>query len=122
MSGSSGIGTYSVLRDTSPFLTAADQQNVSSLLQGIAWNGTAITYSFPTSGSFYGTQGTYGDPAPFNGFSSLDSAGHSGQVAEVLRAFSLIASYTALTFIQITETSVDHATIRLANSSSPSTS
>src|SRR5258707_15856272 len=122
MSGSSGLGTHSVARDTSPFLTAADDKNVSSLLAGVAWNSTAITYSFPTSGLFYGTQSTYGDPAPFNGFSQLDSAGHSDQVAEVLRAFSLLASYTALTFTQITETSVDHAAIRLANSSSPSTS
>jgi hypothetical protein len=121
MSGSSGIGTHPVGRDTSPFLTAADQQNVSSLLSGIAWNGSTISYSFPTSGSFYGSQATYGDPAPFTGFSPLDSAGHSGQVAEVLRAFSLIASYTALSFVQITETSADHATIRLANSSSVST-
>ena len=121
MSGSSGIGTRPVERDTSPFLTAADQQNVSGLLRGIAWNGTTISYSFPTSGSFYGTQATYGDPAPFDGFSPLDSAGHSGQVADVLRAFSLIASYTALSFVQITETSVDHATIRLVNSSSVST-
>jgi serralysin len=119
MSGSSGIGTRSVERDISPFLSAADDQNISSLLAGIAWNSTSITYSFPTSGSFYETQSTYGDPAPFNGFNPLDSA---GQVSEVLRAFSLIASYAALTFTKITETSVDHATIRLANSSSPSTS
>src|SRR5882672_4626864 len=122
MSGSSGIGTRFVARDTSPFLSAADDQDISSLLRGVAWNGSSITYSFPTSGSFYGTQSTYGDPAPFHGFSQLDSAGHSGQVAEVLRAFSLLASYTALTFTQITETSVNHATIRLANSSSPMTS
>lgn len=122
MSGSSGIGSYAVARDTSSFLSAADDQNISSLLAGTAWNGTSITYSFPTSGSFYGTQASYGDPAPFHGFSQLDSVGHSNQVAEVLRAFSLIASYTALTFTPITETSTNHATIRLANSSSPATS
>src|SRR5260370_387626 len=104
--GSSGLGTRPVARDTSPFLTAADDQNISGLLVGTAWNGTSITYSFPTLGSFYGTQASYGDPAPFNGFIPLDSAGHSNQVAEVLRAFSLLASYTALTFTQITETSV----------------
>ena len=122
MSGSSGIDTRAVARDTSPFLSAADDQNISSLLAGVAWNGTSITYSFPSSGAFYGTQATYGDPAPFHGFSELDSTGHSGQVAEVQRAFDLIASYTALTFTQVTETSVSHAAIRLANSSSPATS
>src|SRR3954454_9067104 len=122
MSGSSGIGTHAVARDSSPFLSVADDQNISSLLAGTAWNGISITYSFPTSGNFYGTQASYGDTAPFNGFSPLDSAGHSGQRGEVLRALSLIASYTALTFTEITETATNHATIRLANSSSASTS
>src|SRR5947207_15607788 len=74
--GSSGLTTRPVARDTSPFQTTADDQNISGLLVGTAWNGTSITYSFPTSGSFYGTQASYGDPAQFNGFSSLDSAGH----------------------------------------------
>jgi hypothetical protein len=117
MSGSSGIGIRSVGRYTSPFVSAADAQNISGLLGGTAWNGTTITYSFPTSSSQYGTQATYGDSAAFNGFSPLDSAGHSGQRAEALRAFSLISSYTLLNFNQITETTFTHATLRLANSS-----
>jgi len=114
MSGSSGIGTHSVTRFTSPFLSAADAQNISGLLGGTAWNGTTITYSFPTSSTQYGTQQSYGDIQPF---SQLDSAGHSGQRAEAQRAFGLIASYTLLNFTQITETNSTHATIRLANSS-----
>ena len=36
-------------RYTSPFLSAADAQNISALLGGTAWNGATITYSFPTS-------------------------------------------------------------------------
>jgi len=116
MSGSSGIGSHSVGRFTSPFVSTADAQNVSGLLGGTAWNGTTITYSFPTSSSQYGA--SYPDSAAFNGFSQLDSAGHSGQRAEALRAFSLIASYTLLDFSQITETTSTHATLRLANSSS----
>ena len=115
MSGSSGIGVHSVARLTSPFLSAADAQNISALLGGTAWNGATITYSFPTSSSQYGTG--YPDNAAFSGFRQLNSAGHSGQRAEAQRAFSLIASYTLLTFNQITETSGTHATIRLANSS-----
>src|ERR1700752_1864649 len=115
MSGSSGIGIHGVIRFTSPFLSAADAQNISALLGGTAWNGTTITYSFPTSSSQYGAG--YPDNAAFNGFSQLDSAGHSGQRAEAQRAFSLISSYTLLNFNQITETSGTHATIRLANSS-----
>ncbi|MGB9366958.1 MAG: FG-GAP-like repeat-containing protein [Xanthobacteraceae bacterium] len=118
MSGSSGIGIHSVGRFTSPFVSAADAQNVSALLGGTAWNGSTITYSFPTSSTQYGT--SYPDDAPFNGFSQLDSAGHSGQRAEVQRAFNLIASYTLLNFNQITETNSTHATIRFANTSQSS--
>src|ERR1041384_4781654 len=117
MSGSSGIGSHSVGRFTSPFVSTADAQNVSALLGGTAWNGTTISYSFPTSSSQYGTPTTYPDNAAFNGFSQLDSTGHSGQRAEALRAFGLIASYTLLNFNQITETNSTHATLRLANSS-----
>jgi hypothetical protein len=115
MSGSSGIGTHSVARDLSASLGAADDQNISSLLGGTAWNGTTITYSFPTASSQYGTQATYGDSDPFTGFSPLDSAGHSGQKADVQRALGLIASYTNLTFTQITDTTSTHATVRFAN-------
>jgi RTX calcium-binding nonapeptide repeat (4 copies)/FG-GAP-like repeat len=115
MSGSSGISIHPVTRFTSPFLSAADAQNISALLGGTAWNGATITYSFPTSSSQYGTG--YPDSAAFNGFSQLDSAGHSGQRAEAQRAFSLVASYTLLSFNQIIETNATHATIRLANTS-----
>jgi serralysin len=84
---------------------------------GSAWNATEITFSFPTSSSVYGTQSTYFDPAPFNGFRTLTEQ----QKGEVLRGFSLISSYTGLTFAEITETTDTHAAIRLANSSSPPT-
>jgi serralysin len=117
MSGSGGIGVTSVARYDSPSLSAADNQNISSVLVGSAWNATEITFSFPTSSSVYGTQSTYFDPAPFNGFRTLTEQ----QKGEVLRAFSLISSYTGLTFAEITETTDTHAAIRLANSSSPPT-
>src|SRR4051812_50049266 len=95
MSGSSGIGTHAVARDSTPFLTVADDQNVSSLLAGTAWNGTSITYSFSPPGSFYGTQASYGDPAPLNGFSPLDSAGDPRPPPQGFRPFRPIAKYTA---------------------------
>ena len=96
-------------------MSAADAQNISALLGGTAWNGATITYSFPTSSSQYGPG--YPDNSAFNGFSQLNSAGHSGQRADAQRAFSLVASYTLLNFAQITETNATHATIRLANAS-----
>jgi serralysin len=118
MSGSSGISVTSVAHYDSPSLSAADNQNISSVLSGSAWNASGITYSFPTSSSVYGTPSSYFDPAPFNGFSTLTVQ----QQGEVLRAFFLISSYTGLTFTEITETTDTHAAIRLANSSSPPTS
>ena len=54
---------------------------------------------------------------PSTDSASSNSAGHSGQRAEAQRAFSLVASYTLLSFNQITETNATHATIRLANTS-----
>jgi FG-GAP-like repeat/FG-GAP repeat/Peptidase M66 len=119
MSGSSGrTVTTTVARNTNANLSAEDQDNVSSLLTGRAWTGSGpITYSFPTSSSFYGTEDSYGSPHPFNGFGVLTAQ----QQADAVRAFNLIQSYTNATFTQITETSTATATIRLANSSWPST-
>lgn len=117
MSGLAGIGISIVGRDDSSSLTEADNQNVSSLLAGSAWNAGSITFSFPASASDYGTPGTYFDPAPFNGFSPLSEQ----QRGEVLRGLALISSYTGITFTEITETPDLHAAIRFANSASPPT-
>jgi serralysin len=117
MSGTSGIGVASIARSNDPSLSIADNQNVSSVLSGAAWNGRQITYSFPTTSAVYGTPATYGDPAPFNGFLPVTAQ----QEGEILRAFSLISSYTGLSFSEITETTDTHATLRFANSFSPAT-
>ena len=117
MSGSSGIGVLSIARSDDPALSTADNQNVSSVLSGSAWNARNITYSFPTSAEVYGTRLTYGDPAPFNGFLPVTAQ----QKGEILRAFSLISSYTGLGFSEIIETADTHATLRFANSFSPPT-
>ena len=118
MSGLSGQTTNSIARDLNPNLSATDQQDLSSLLSGRDWNGMNITFSFPTSSSQYGTQATYGDASPFNGFATLSAA----QQNEALRAFSLISGYTSETFSQISETNNTHATIRLIDSATPKTS
>ena len=99
-----------------------DNQNVNGLIGGYAWNGTAITYSFPTLSASYGTSygssaGQYPDMAPFKGFAPLTSQ----QQADVQRAFALISSYTNLTFTKVAEASASRGTIRLANSKQPAT-
>ena len=108
----SGIVTTTTVGTTGNFVN----QDINGLLSGRSWNVKTITYSFPTSGALYGPG--YSDPAPANGFQVLSAA----QQAVARYAFSLISQYTGLTFTQITETSTTHATIRLAGSSSPSTS
>jgi serralysin len=117
MSGSSGTGVLSIARSDDPSLSTAENQNLSSVLFGAAWNARTITYSFPTTSDVYGTQATYGDPAPFNGFLPVTAQ----QKGEILRAFSLIGSYTGLSFSEINETVDTHATVRFANSFSPAT-
>jgi hypothetical protein len=119
MSGSSGQGVHSVARyDSGGNLSAADDQNISSLLAASAWNGPNISFSFPTSSTNYGPFTAYGDPAPYAGFRALTAQ----QQGEVQRAFNLIGSYTNETFTNIAETDTTHATIRLANSGAPPTS
>lgn len=116
----SGLGrnVASVPRFVGLGQSPADQQNISSILSGFAWSGTTtLTGSFPTSGSFYGTPGTYPDPAPFNGFGVLSPA----QQTDAVRALTLVSSYTNLQFTQVTESSTTHATIRLANTSASDT-
>jgi serralysin len=99
-----------------------NNQNIDGVLQGTAWNGASITYSFPTSSASYGTAygsmpGQYPDNAPFNGFASLTTA----QQADVKRAFALVSGATNVSFSLITESSTSRGTIRLANSSQPAT-
>jgi|GEM_PF-5954663 len=91
-------------------------QDINGLLSGLAWTNIPITYSFPTSASFYGS--FYGDPAPGNGFQPLSVT----QQEAARTALQLIADYSQASFTEITETSTVHATIRLAGSAEPATS
>jgi serralysin len=98
-------------------ITQTSDQNINGILNNQDWDSLNLTYSFPTSSADYGTsQGTgtgqYNQPDPFNGFSALSNQ----QQTAVLRAFSLLSSYTKLTFTPITETTTVHAALRFANS------
>jgi len=108
--GRGGVGTEPVV--------ASGNQSIDGLLAGIRWSGPDLTYSFPGDPADYGTPSSYPDPAPFNGFATLNTA----QQNEATRAFGLVSSYIGLVFTPITETTSAHATIRLADSSTPATS
>ncbi len=96
------------------FSLTGDPQ-VDSLLGDGKWGVSSLTYSFPTSGSYYGSGYGFGEPS--NNFQSLNGA----QEAVVHASLSNYAAVANLTFSKITETSSQHATLRFAMSDEPST-
>lgn len=79
------------------------------------WAVSDLTYSFPTSGSYYGTGYGWGEPT--NGFGVLNST----QQAATRTVFSNFSAVANLRFTEITETATQHADLRLAMSNAPST-
>jgi serralysin len=91
-------------------------QDINGLLSGYAWGTTNLTFSFPTSPLDYGL--VYGAGEPYSGFHSFSAA----QQNVVRYALGLVSQYTLLTFTEITETILTHATLRFADSAVPQTS
>ena len=88
---------------------------IDSLLGESKWGVSSFTYSFPSSGSYYGSG--YGSGEPGNNFQSLNST----QQAAVHSSLSMYASVVNLTFSEITETNSQHADLRFGMSDEPST-
>ena len=88
---------------------------VDGALSGIKWAGSSLTYSFPTSASFYGSG--YGDGEQNNNFEALNSVQIEATRA-ILAEYSAVAN---ITFTEITETDTQHGDIRLAESDLPGT-
>ncbi len=81
--------------------------DIDGILWNAKWASTTITYSFPTSASFYGNgYGSLNETA--SGFEALDSS----QIAAVEKLMGEIESFTGLNFVRMTETSFNHATLR----------
>ena len=76
------------------------------------WGVTSLTYSFPSSASYYEYTGESG--SNFKAFTAVQQAA----VRKVLVNYAAVAN---VTFTEITETSTQHATLRYAESDSPST-
>ena len=85
---------------------------IDGVLSGIEWGTTSLTYSFPISASYYEYTGEPG--SNFKAFTAVQQ----DAVRHVLANYSAVAN---LTFTEVTETSTQHATIRYAESDSPST-
>ncbi|SOE17220.1 serralysin [Hoeflea halophila] len=88
---------------------------IDGVLGDLKWAVGALTFSFPASGSYYGASYGWGETS--NNFGAL----YSTQIATSRTVFSSISAVTNLTFTEITETSVQHADLRLARSDAPST-
>jgi VCBS repeat-containing protein len=83
------------------------------VLSGIKWATNFLTYSFPTNSAFY----EYAGGEPSNNFKAFNSA----QQAATRSIFQMYASVVNLTFTELTETSTQHADLRLAESDAPGT-
>jgi serralysin len=88
---------------------------IDGLLGDLKWAVNSFTYSFPTSGSLYGT--SYGEGENVTGFAALSTL----QQATVRTALAMYASVANLSFTAISETSTQHADLRFGLSNLPST-
>ncbi|HZH11455.1 MAG TPA: M10 family metallopeptidase [Microvirga sp.] len=96
-------------------IAPASNTYVNALVSGEKWATDRLTYSFPTSASYYG--GSYGDGEPQNQFGTFLSA----QQAAARSALKMYASVANLSFAEIAETAYQHADLRFARSASPGT-
>jgi serralysin len=85
---------------------------VDGILSGTKWGVTSLTYSFPDSASLYEYAGER--DTGFEAFTAVQQ----DAIRDVLANYSAVCN---LTFTEITETSTQHATLRYAESDSPST-
>ena len=92
---------------------------VDAVDSGTRWATLSLTYSFPTSASFYtgAFSGAYGSGEPLTNFQAFTPV----QQAAVTSALAMYSSVSNLTFTQITESSTQTATLRYAESDKPGT-
>jgi len=94
---------------------ATGDKYVDGVLSGVKWGVNTLTYSFPTSASFYGS--SYGNGETGSNFAAVNDA-QANAVRAVLKAYS---SYANLTFNEVTESATTHGELRYARSDAPST-
>ena len=89
---------------------------VDSVLTGLKWGASTLTFSFPASASYYSDSYASGDE-PSNNFHAFTDAQQSA-VRSILQSYSDVIN---VTFVETTETSSNHADIRYAESNDPAT-
>ena len=81
---------------------------VDGILGDYKWGTSSLTYSFPTSASFYGTN--YGSSEPSTNFGALNAA----QIQAAKAAFAADAAFANITFTQVTESASTHGDLRVS--------
>lgn len=92
-----------------------DDAYVNGLLGSQKWASLDLTYSFPTSKSYYEKDYYFGEPE--DNFGALNTT----QASVVHASLAQYASVSGLGFTEITETSNENAVMRFAMSDAPST-
>src|SRR5687768_5613699 len=95
-------------------VAATSDQDTNGLLSGVKWAVTSLTFSFPTSASFYGAGYPNNETATFQPLNAT-------QQAAARAVLAMYSSFTNLTFTEVTETSSVHGDLRFAQSNAPST-
>ena len=89
-------------------------QDIDATLIGSKWTITNLTFSFPTSGSFYQTP--YYDSGHLSGQFAFNA-----QMQNAVRyALGLVAGYTNLTFTEVTESNSTHGNLRYSQTTDAS--
>jgi serralysin len=96
-------------------ISPTGNQYIDGVLSGSKWAVSSFTYSFPTSGAYYGS--AYGSGEPTTGFEALNSA-QQAAVRTILTSYSAVAN---VTFSEIAETASQHSDFRFAESDKPAT-
>lgn len=109
MANSSAAVTESDFRAS---FEGAHQNNMLALISGVRWAATQLTFSFPNQASDYGNYGS----GEAGSFEALNANQKSGAQA----ALAMLASYSKLTFTELT-TNEGNADLRFAESSMPPT-
>lgn len=96
-----------VQKTTDPYL--------NGLLFGTKWAAGTLTYSFPASGSFYGSGYGSGEPTKyFEAFNSVQAT----QVRSILKMYSSVVN---LNFVEVTESASTHGELRYAETDATGT-
>ena len=98
-------------------ISASSDSYINGLLGPYKWATNSLSFSFPSSGSFYGGSEYSADDEHLGGFAPLNAT----QQAAVREALAMYAAGAGLSFTEIGETASQHGDLRFAMSNAPST-